>query len=205
MTSGQTSEGLPLSKRLKATTQSTHERLDTKIMAARPCADLANYARFLQVQFILHRDVYVLYELPDVSRRLQGLDAFSRFRDVKQDLVDLDVEVPSDLPANNKQWTMSFAEALGWLYVIEGSKLGAAVLSKAAVKLGLCDTFGARHLAPAPEGPARHWRRFTDKLDAADLDAAQFREASTGAQAAFARASDLADSILPKSKSCQGV
>jgi protein TonB len=54
---------------------------------------------------------------------------------------------------------------MGWLYVAEGSNLGAAFLLKEAVKLNLSGSFGARHLAGAPEGRGLHWRTFTAALD----------------------------------------
>ncbi len=58
---------------------------------------------------------------------------------------------------------------MGWLYVVEGSNLGAAFLLKDAAKLGLGEEFGARHLAGAPEGRGLHWRTFTAALDEIEL------------------------------------
>jgi heme oxygenase len=83
--------------------------------------------------------------------------------------------------------------ALGWLYVAEGSNMGAAVLRKEAAKIGLSDSFGARHLAPAPEGPAPHWRAFTGSLDAVELNDEEEQRVADGANAAFARVQALVD------------
>ncbi len=57
--------------------------------------------------------------------------------------------------------------ALGALYVIEGSALGAMLLRKQAQQLGLSENYGARHLASQTSEPAR-WRSFVAKLDERD-------------------------------------
>ena len=69
----------------------------------------------------------------------------------------------------------------------EGSNLGAAFLLKAAQGLGLSETFGARHLAAAPEGRGLHWKTFTTALNGVSLTGAEEERVITGAQAAFSR------------------
>ncbi|MBM7329458.1 biliverdin-producing heme oxygenase, partial [Agrobacterium sp. S2] len=83
-------------------------------------------------------------------------------------------ETPFDLP-----------EAMGWLYVVEGSNLGAAFLLKDAAKLGLDEEFGARHLAGAPEGRGLHWRTFTAALDEISLTVEEEERVVAGAEEAF--------------------
>lgn|GEM_PF-5496505 len=56
----------------------------------------------------------------------------------------------------------------------------------------LSDTFGARHLAPAQEGPAAHWRAFVEVLDALPLSPEEESQAIAGARAAFAHVAALA-------------
>ncbi|MDP1908319.1 MAG: biliverdin-producing heme oxygenase, partial [Hyphomicrobium sp.] len=85
----------------------------------------------------------------------------------------------------------------GWLYVAEGSNLGAAFLLKEAEKLGLSDTSGARHLAGAPEGRGLHWRTFVAALDAVTLSAAEEQRAVAEAEAAFERVHALTEQLLP--------
>lgn len=80
--------------------------------------------------------------------------------------------------------------------MIEGSALGGAVLLKLASQLGLHADFGARHLAPAPEGVAAAWRRFVAELDAIILDPQQEAAALQGAEAAFARVAHHLDAEL---------
>jgi heme oxygenase len=71
--------------------------------------------------------------------------------------------------------------------VAEGSNLGAAFLLKAAQGLKLSETFGARHLAAAPEGRGLHWKTFTAALDGVSLSGSEEERVMTGAHAAFAR------------------
>ena len=114
-----------------------------------------------------------------------------RLQLIAQDLADLGLPAPADeaLPCR----ASDPAEMLGWLYVAEGSTLGAAFLLKEARKLGLDETFGARHMAPHPEGRGLHWKRFTQALDAADLGPAGDEAATRAAGAAFALVSDLVE------------
>ena len=148
---------------LKQATHTAHERLDVRIMAADPFASRERYARFVQVQFLFHREIDALYHcdvglsalLPDFAeRRRLGL--------IEQDLRDLGVAAPAldRAPAFALDIAIEVPTALGWLYVAEGSNLGAAFLLKEAAKLGLSESFGARHLAAAPEGRGLHWKAF---------------------------------------------
>jgi heme oxygenase len=178
-----------LSKRLKADTAAQHEELDAAIMAGRPFASLDLYGRFLDVQRAFHRDVDALYGDPALIRLLPGLPALRRLPLIVQDTADLGLPLreDADAPAFADGEVHDVAEALGWLYVAEGSNLGAAFLLKQAAKLGLSETLGARHLAPAAEGRGLSWRSFAAALDAVPLDASGTARAASGAQAAFAR------------------
>lgn len=60
------------------------------------------------------------------------------------------------------------SRALGALYVLEGSALGARVLLPQVRTLGFDADHGARHLALQPKGAG--WREFVTRLDAAVLD-----------------------------------
>ncbi|MFG1211706.1 biliverdin-producing heme oxygenase [Xanthobacter flavus] len=181
------------SKRLKAVTHTTHDRLDKAIMAGEPFASLARYALFLKVQHGFHREIDALYFDPALDRLLPDLSGRRRVGLIEQDLADLGAEmsVAKGEPAFAPAAPMDIPDALGWLYVAEGSNLGAAFLLKAAAGLGLSESFGARHLAAAPEGRGLHWRTFTAALDALDLSEAEEAQVTAGAQAAFARVQAL--------------
>lgn len=177
---------LSRSQRLKAATHGTHERLDQRIMRGQPFASLENYRRFLRVQYRFHRDLAVLYSLPSLQGLLPDLAERQRLQQLQQDLLDLGEALPADDHAALSS-DIDPATALGWLYVVEGSNLGAAILFKLAAKIGLDANHGARHLAGHPDGRARHWRRFTEALDGNALDAEQEQRMVAGATAAFQR------------------
>ncbi|WP_020186159.1 biliverdin-producing heme oxygenase [Methylopila sp. 73B] len=178
-----------LTARLKGQTHEAHGGLDAAIMAKRPFADRERYGRFLAVQHAFHRDVDALYVDPALGRLLPGLATLRRLPLVVQDRADLGPSGPEPAgePVFREGQPHDLAASLGWLYVAEGSNLGAAFLLKEAAKLGLSDTFGARHLAPAAEGRGLHWRTFAAALDDVHLSEDEGRRATEGAAAAFER------------------
>jgi heme oxygenase len=180
-------------KTLKSATHETHERLDKAIMAGEPFASRARYALFLQVQHAFHREIDALYVDPALDALLPDLAGRRRFDLISQDLADLEAAplAVETAPAFAKGAPADIPTALGWLYVAEGSNLGAAFLLKAAAGLGLSEAFGARHLAAAPEGRGLHWRTFTAALDALKLSQAEEARVTAGAEAAFARVHGL--------------
>ncbi|WP_426079319.1 biliverdin-producing heme oxygenase [Janthinobacterium sp. PSPC3-1] len=178
---------LPRSARLKADTSATHDVLDKRIMASAPFDSQQNYARFLQAQYAFLRDVDALYDHAGLAALLPDLEQRRRYASIAADLRDLDAALPADSATPPFDAQLDLATALGWLYVSEGSKLGAAVLYKLAGKIGLDEHFGARHLAGHPDGRARHWRDFTAVLDSAPLDIAGEARLIDGARAAFMR------------------
>lgn len=170
------------SQRLKRATRTTHDRLDRRIMDGDIFASRERFARFLRVQYRFHRDIDALYAHPALDALLPDLAGRRRLAQIAQDLRDLGQSLPAPAAAAA---TLPLAQALGWLYVAEGSNLGGSVLYKLAARLGLDSGFGARHLAAHPDGVARHWREFTAALDGAVLSEDQEREVVAGAQAAF--------------------
>lgn len=172
-----------LAKRLKAASAAVHDEVDHAVMAARPFASREAYGRFLRFQYRLHRRVEPLYADPALQPVLPDLAERSRLEALEQDFADLGLTPPSDAalgPALPRE------QALGWLYVVEGSNMGAAFLAKEAVKIGLSNDFGARHLAGHADGRGLHWRKFTAALDAAELSPEQDAAAQAAAADAFA-------------------
>lgn len=176
------------SRRLKAETEGQHNSLDESIMAQNPFASRERYGRFVNVQHEFHRTIDPLYSSPRLGQLLPDLASRRRFGLIGQDLSDLGVApivVRDEAEFSHADAGIDLPTALGWLYVAEGSNLGAAFLLKAAGKLGLSESFGARHLAAAPEGRAAHWKAFTAALDAVNLSGPEEERAVAGARAAF--------------------
>jgi heme oxygenase len=181
-------------QRLKSLTDATHERLDTRIMAADPFSSRERYALFLKVQHHFHADVDPLYLDTRLNVLLPKLEDRARLDALRQDLEDVTGQVPPALEP--RTGALRVPAALGWLYVAEGSNLGAAFLLKEAAKLGLSAEFGARHLAPHPAGRGLHWRSFVADFNALDLSAADEAETAEGAKAAFRRVHALVEEIF---------
>ncbi|OCW58369.1 biliverdin-producing heme oxygenase [Hoeflea olei] len=182
-------------KRLKRATHSTHERLDQAIMAREPFADRERYGRFLAVQHRFHAEIDPLFGHPELQALLPDLEERRRLDLIRQDMADLGMASPTLTPGRAEPLP-GIAVALGWLYVAEGSNLGAAFLLKEAAKLGLSQAFGARHLAPAPEGRGLHWRTFTAALDAVALPEADEARVVAGAEQAFRRVHALVGDVF---------
>lgn len=184
-------DGASRAELLKARTGATHQRLDQAIMAGDPFASRDRYALFVAVQHQFHRDIDALYDNPALGALLPDLEGRRRFDDIERDLADLGMAAPvsRETPAFGPE--VDVPTALGWLYVAEGSSLGAAFLLKMAARLGLSDEFGARHLAGAPEGRGLRWRSFKAALDGLSLSKAEQERMVAGAEEAFRRVHGL--------------
>lgn len=185
-------------KRLKAATHEAHDRLDKRIMAADPFKDRDNYARFLRMQYVFHRDLDALFFDERLDALLPDLNGRSRLELIRQDFADLGLDVPEldSAPVFTTSADRELAELMGWLYVIEGSNLGAAFLLKYAGKLGFDENFGARHLAGSPNGRGLHWRTFTAALDKIELSEQDEAKSIAGAEAAFNRVRKVVEEVF---------
>ena len=186
MTATSTAERPSLrSQRLNQITNEPHTKLDALVKAHAPFETQANFARFVVAQYLFQSELVSLYNDAELIKIVPDLAARCRADAAKLDLADLDTDVPA--PVAGAVNSPSKAEALGWLFVSEGSKLGAAFLIKRAVGLGLSETFGARHLGEPAGGRAEGWKRFTRTLDSLELSAEEEAAAEKGAVDAFVR------------------
>ncbi|OLY71995.1 heme oxygenase [Pseudomonas sp. ATCC PTA-122608] len=186
MTASPTAERPSLrSQRLNQITNEPHTKLDALVKAHAPFETQANFARFVVAQYLFQSELVALYNDAKLIKIVPDLAERCRAEAAKLDLGDLDTEVPAPVAGAVKN--PSKAEALGWLFVSEGSKLGAAFLIKRAVGLGLSETFGARHLGEPAGGRAEGWKRFTRTLDALEFTAEEEAEVEKGAVDAFVR------------------
>ncbi|WP_207885603.1 biliverdin-producing heme oxygenase [Pseudomonas sp. 30_B] len=177
------------SQRLNALTHAPHGRLDHAVKARDPFSSRENFARFVVAQYLFQSELQALYQDAELGTIFPDLPQRCRAEQARLDLADLDTEVPA--PVAGALTKPSRAHALGWLFVSEGSKLGAAFLIKRMAALGLDENSGARHLGEPEGGRAEGWKRFTRTLDALELSDAEEREAEAGAIAAFERFAHL--------------
>jgi len=174
------------SQRLNQITHEPHSHLDNLVKSHDPFGSPERFSHFVAAQYLFQRDLEKLYNDPQLIRLVPDLPQRCRVEQAVLDLADLQRALPEgDDAIRNK--VMGTGEALAWLFVSEGSKLGAAFLLKRMPALGLSETFGARHLGEPEGGRAQGWKAFTAVLDSVELDAEQERLAEVAAIAAFER------------------
>lgn len=173
---------LTTTEALKQHSRETHDSVDNLVMSMQPFASHDNYRKFLQAQYEFHQAVLPIYS-SKLTEQIDGLADLSRFERVKSDMADLEV-APFDTGITVPAY--SDDEAVGWLYCVEGSNVGAAILYKEAGKIELTDAFGASHLAAHPDGRMPHWRAVKAKIDALPLSDDARQAAMKGADDAFA-------------------
>ena len=195
-----TNEPAPLSVLLKSVSTDSHESLDKRIMSLAPFSSRERYAQFVRTQARLHQVTSHWFQNEALRSWLPDLDQRDRVSEVLLDCADLGVskeDQVEDALASAKASNDNPYAALGWLYTVEGSNLGAAFLLKIArAQLGLSETFGARHLAGHEDGRGQYWRKFREDLDAIALTDEQREQAQQGALAAFLFARDSVEQLL---------
>lgn len=151
---------------LKRATDAAHTRVEGIIGAAGMFAGVDGYRRYLAATL----EIRTRYEsMMDVSGAEAVWRAWPGRRVahlVARDLADLGGT--SGAAEKYVGQPLKPAELLGALYVLEGSSLGARVLSKSVSAFGLSDTYGARHLW-AQAGEPGVWRDFVDMLETSDV------------------------------------
>ena len=177
------------SQRLNQLTHAPHTELDALVKSHAPFDTRESFARFVVAQYLFQAELQALYTDPQLIAIVPDLAQRCRAEQARLDLADLDTPVPAALPG--ALHNPSLGEAMGWIFVSEGSKLGAAFLIKRAVGLGLSDSFGARHLGEPAGGRAEGWKQFTRILDGLELSAEEEAAAERGAVAAFGRFTEL--------------
>lgn len=187
-------ENYPRMSQLKRTTAEVHDDLDQKVISQSPFASKENYGDFLRFQFLLLNHVEPLYKSQQLATLFADLANRNRTEVIALDLQDLGMKAEG-LAQQIKLDNLTLAQAVGWLYVIEGSKLGAAMLAKEVTQLGLDADFGARFLAGPGNGRGSQWREFMQAVEALQLNADEELQLYQGAKDAFAVAHQLLDVI----------
>ena len=178
-----------LMQRLKQETLAEHERMEILMQQSGAFESKENYAQFTLSQYYFQKDVEHLYQDSQVEQLIPDLDVRGRSDAALQDLADLGLTPQQQGIATDE---ISFPQSLGWIYVSEGSTLGAAFLLKEAqVRFGFNADFAARNLAAYPEGRGLVWKRFKQTLDDANFSLEEQQLIIEGAMQGFHRFGEL--------------
>lgn len=190
-----TDKSLPdsLMLQLKQKTSDEHDRMEVLMQRAGVFESKENYAQFTLSQYYFQKDVEHLYLDPKVQQLIPDLDVRGRSDAALKDLADLGLMPKQQSIATE---ALTYPESLGWIYVSEGSTLGAAFLFKEAqAKFGFSADFAARNLAAYPEGRAIVWKRFKQTMDDAGFNEQEQNKIIHGAMQGFKRFGDLLEDL----------
>ena len=178
-------DGSQRRQRLRRATQLAHASLDSRIGEHELLNSRERYQGYLQAMWTARRPLELALE------DAKAAEAYPLWRErdvsaaLSQDINDLSGHRPLDPTRGNRPTaSLTTAQALGVLYVLEGSALGARVLEKRALAIGMTPTFGARHMARQTAQP-NAWAVFVDLLDNAPLSAPEYLACVAAALAAF--------------------
>lgn len=176
---------IPRSQRVRELTHDLHKSLENTVAEFAPTDTHAGFARFVQMQYLFQSEIQALYQDAQLIKLFPDLPERCRVKAAEADLADLGSSIPEAVPGALQ--SPALAEALAWVRVSEGSKLGAAILFKQAVGLGYSETRGARHLAEPEGGRARGWKAFNVIFDGLQLSAEEEAQVDKASRDAFAR------------------
>lgn len=81
-------------KRLKAATRGAHGDLDSFIMASKPFESRENFGKFVETQYLFHRDLDAFFSNATLDGLLPDLKGRRRLSMIEQDLSDLGLAIP---------------------------------------------------------------------------------------------------------------
>lgn len=139
---------------LRAATAADHERVDA-LFSHYDLATLDGYRRFLLAQAVAFLPAEEMLTRAGASRLIKDWDARRRSVALRADLGALGETVPEQIPAPD---FVTDASVLGGIYVLEGSRLGGALLKRgipASVPRAFLD---------AEQGSGA-WRKLLERLE----------------------------------------
>jgi heme oxygenase len=145
------------SQRLNQITHEPHSKLDALVKAHAPFETRANFARFVVAQYLFQSELVRCTTTPIDGHR-PGPAAVAA---PKRPRLTWRTSTPNPGTGRWRPAPSEQSPALGWIFVSEGSKLGAAFLIKRAV------AWAERNLRRPPPGRTGRWpRRRLEKLRA---------------------------------------
>jgi heme oxygenase len=176
-----------LRPRLRAATLQAHQRLDGLVDKLGFFQDQSSYARYLRANLRVRRPLELALDAHGAAEAFAIWPERRIATALSADLHDV-TGLCGSLTNENDKAAMGFTppEVMGVLYVLEGSALGARLLSSRASAIGMTATQGGRHLALQSSLP-KAWPCLLSSLAEASFDADEERHCIDAAQYVFAR------------------
>jgi heme oxygenase len=163
--------------RLRSATRHAHQHLEDRFDAVERLADPATRAATVAAYAQLYRSADA--GLAPLLATVDGLD-YAQRRRVVPDVALPSIAIPYPAPA-------SVAEALGLLYVIEGSIMGGRLILRELDARGIREP-GLAFLDPYGSSSGSLWRGFLAVLDRETVTAHELSDAERGAMRGFEHA-----------------
>lgn len=179
-------KGSDLRYRLRAATADVHAELDAVSESAGFFDNRAAYAGYLVATLQARRSIELGLDACHVEQIFAMWPARRIIAALAADIADLGGPTAGPDAA---ALDYSPAAALGALYVLEGSALGARLLERRAAALGMTPEFGGRHFAVQTSRDGA-WAALLKVLEHAGLDADGEDECTASALATFGRFSE---------------
>ena len=183
-------------KKIKEATAEQHLAMEDDPLLAQllsPQLTPAQYITYLSL-FLKVSEAYETHILPVSINSLSGWKVSPPSKKIYRDLETLGVNTPAE-PLEAYKLPDAFsgpAFALGFTYVMEGSKLGGKVLARSVCKtLGLSESAGAVYLSDYGQDSFPLWKQFVDQFAEFILFSNGEQQAIEGANQAFASIADF--------------
>lgn len=156
----------PMMSELRRCTRDCHRALEEQIAIEQAMESIGSYGgllqRFLAIYQVLEPQVL---NTPDLDCWVTDLPQRRRVPDLLTDLKALDHSPYSQLPATATPAT-DVPDALGCLYVLEGSTLGGQFIAQQVKeRLGLTPEHGCRFFAGAGRNTTARWISFAQSVE----------------------------------------
>jgi heme oxygenase len=152
-----------LSQSIKIATEKEHQKLEKKVIGKlKSINNESSYAEMLKIFYAYFGAIEEAIKpfitsdlLPDYSQRRSS-------KDIKQDILELGSDVNDSFTTNVPQITNS-TQALGALYVLEGSIMGGSIIVKVVEKAGIKK--GISFFSGYGQNTSYMWSTFIDVLN----------------------------------------
>ena len=152
---------MPVRDRLRAVTREAHERVDHRF-SRYDLGDPEQYRGFLEAHHAVLPACERMLEASGAANLVEGWAHRVRTPALVADLVDLGAHPARDAPTRKR---LTPAAAFGMMYVLEGSRLGGAILARRVLAGASIQCRGATRYLRHGEG-LRLWPSFLAALEA---------------------------------------